>query len=114
MFNTDSERRFQNTITERGGLIISEATLKTSDLLDAAYSVLFPNGLNTELCHELEVLLTDNDADTIDYGDKSEDADWLWNETIFNYFNEIAPDGYYFRCSEGDRSCIGWFAYEDE
>ena len=111
MFNTESERIFQNKLTAKEGLIISEATLKTSDLLDAAYSVLFPNGLNTELCHEIEIIINGGTSTDIDYGKLRDDAEYMWNETIFNYFNEICPDGYYFGPSEGDGACIGFFRY---
>ena len=109
MFNTDSERRFQNLISQKEGLIISEATLLVSDLLDAAYSVMFQNGLNTDLCHEIESLFSEFNTEGIDYGGGREKAEYLWNEDAFNYFNNICPDDYYFGSNEGDGACIGFF-----
>jgi hypothetical protein len=45
---------------------------------------------------------------------KQEDANYLWNEDIFNYFNNISPNGYYFGSSIGDGACIGFFKIEEE
>lgn len=33
---------------------------------------------------------------------------FVW-EDIYDYFNEQAADGYYFGCTEGDGSDIGWW-----
>ena len=45
---------------------------------------------------------------------KLEEAVYILNEDIFNLFNEIAPDGYYFGNIEGDGACFGFFKYEAE
>jgi hypothetical protein len=37
----------------------------------------------------------------------------VW-EACYSFFQNIAPDGYYFGSQEGDGACIGWFVYEDE
>lgn len=42
------------------------------------------------------------------------EADYIWNEDIYNLFQSVSPDGYYFGSSDGDGACIGWFKCESE
>ena len=44
----------------------------------------------------------------------SSEAMELWCEEVFDYFNEIAPNGYHFSSSEGDGALFGWFKIEEE
>ena len=45
--------------------------------------------------------------------EKQEDANYIWNEDLYNYFNSIAPEGHYFGSNEGDGACIGFFKSEE-
>jgi hypothetical protein len=39
--------------------------------------------------------------------------DWLWNESVFDRLNEIAPNWCYFGAHEGDGAAIGfWLSWE--
>lgn len=108
-------------ITEKEGLIISEATLKIEDLLSASYDFMSAHQLNeklqNEICKTFEVVSNcyNNCHRLCTIPDKNQDtANELWNEDVFNYFNSIAPAGYYFGSSEGDGACIGWFKMPPE
>ena len=46
--------------------------------------------------------------------DKLEEASFIMNEDVFDYFNDIAPEGYLFGSSEGDGALIGWFKVGEE
>jgi hypothetical protein len=92
-------------------LELSNATLRTEDLLQAFTS--FLDIIKSE-CHienevdsikeEIEVL-EDMDSDT---------AVFILNEDLFNLLNEIAPEGCYFGSHEGDGSCFGFWFCEQE
>jgi hypothetical protein len=132
--------KLQEVIINNGGFILSDGTLNLQHLLPKAYDLLSnyeidKPELKQEIldCFELEYYGADKefskeqfidkelslfveqyhgDAELMD--DKQELASYLWNEDIFNLFNNIAPTGYYFGSSEGDGACIGWFKFEDE
>jgi len=117
---------------------VSEATLRDCDLISAYHD------LYTSLCEEnlLENFL-DFDAwdelliecaHTEPYCDVSfyeclqaldpiaESAgQWIWeivsclvNETFWDFFNDIAPEGCYFGSIEGDGACIGFWECTEE
>jgi hypothetical protein len=129
-----SAKDLQNKIIGNEGYILSDGTLNLQHLLPKAYDLINmyelkeDTDLNQEIldCFELRVwdkqhflnkelsLFIEqyhSDAELIE--DKQEEASELWNETIFNFFNKIAPDGYSFGSSEGDGACIGWFKCEN-
>ena len=112
---------FKKTITGKSGLIISEATHRNEDLLSATYDILNKFGLNLPLQAEIFEIFTEEPTSfNVFYGytsipdEKQEEATQLFNEDVYSYFNEIAPNGYYFGTSEGDASCFGWFLQECE
>jgi hypothetical protein len=106
----------QGKIQASNGLIISEGTLKTEDLLSSIYEFLKSNNLNEGLQVQIkEVFDNEPTANNLFHSlakiqvGKEAAADYLYNETCFHYLNCICPDSYYFGSSEGDGACIGFF-----
>lgn len=95
----------QSVIKNRGGFIISEASLKLEDLLDAAYGIITQYNLSQQLKGKIERWF--------DEGMDPEEGSYLFYEEVFYLFNKIAPDGYCFGSHPGDGACFGWF-YDDE
>lgn len=120
-----SIRDFQKAVRQNGFYEFSHGNLNYEYLLAKAYD--FINGWNIKkgkkLTREIaDVLgLDSKHSSAIDayyYGwlemKDEERASWLWNEDIFNLFNDISPKGYYFSSHEGDGSLFGWFKEEME
>jgi len=110
-------------IYKKRGLIISEATLKLSDLIQEGFRFLITHELNVELQKKVKKLFVcTDDVQVLEYStfrdplgiDTNEEASELWNETFFNYFNTICPKRHYFGSHEGDGACIGWFENSEE
>ena len=120
----------QEKIKEQEGFIISTDTLKLSDLIPEASYLIHAYDLDPDFLPELDEIMfyhVERDRfefedmvnrgelnrfefeEMVDRGELREKAEWLWNESIFNYFNEIAPDGYYFGNTEGDGALFGFF-----
>lgn len=109
-----SVKTLKHYIKQHGGLIISEATLLNSDLLAASKNVIDHFNLKPKFKKELEEILN-HEAKEINYDPKlSEQASYLFNEDIFNYFNEISPAKFIFSSHPGDGSCFGFFKYSEE
>lgn len=125
-----SIKDLQKDIRKGQGYILSDGTLNLLHLLPKAYDLMLEYNMRTTLKDEIENVFTNTDEEEIEKclptfhnqyyshieipDNKQEDASYLWNEDIFNYFNNISPSGYYFGSSEGDGTCIGWFEYEEE
>ena len=110
---------------EDAGFIVSEDTLKKDALLCNFYDVLANFNLDKELRLRVENLFI-GDPSSINLnwgtckmkrdpqvvysigGSIREKAVYLL-EDIFDYFNVIAPEGFYFGTSEGDGACFGFF-----
>lgn len=128
-----SKKDLQRDIRNSGGFILSDGTLDVSDLLAKSYDLMIaynlrPNiyGYTQEKSIFQEIVETLNATKLsiprltteVYYNrakvskDKEEQAYMLW-EDITDYFQEIAPSGYYFGASEGDGACIGWFKFEE-
>jgi hypothetical protein len=116
---TVERKRFDAELAASGSVVVSEATLRSQDLLPKfldALRVVAPEAyrqLTVPGCgfpavpdHALE----DEDAEW--WG--SEDCAWLLNETLFDALNEHAPEGYYFGSHEGDGACFGFWPIEEE
>lgn len=115
-----SIKDLQKDIRKEEGYILSDGTLNLTHLLPKAYDLMLSYNLQTNLKKEIESVFTalptfhnQYYGETEIIEDKMEDAVYLWNEDIFNYFNNISPNGYYFGSSEGDGACLGWFKYEE-
>ena len=124
------KKELHEAIAKNEGYILSDGTLNLRHLLPKAYDLLNYYELGAEL--RAEILTCFNPVGDVELDpqqslflyqyyddaelneDKLEDANYLWNEDVYNFFNFISPDGYFFGSSEGDGACIGWFRYEDE
>lgn len=114
---------FQKHVRKNEGYILSEGTLKLEHLLSIAYDFIVLYNLKTSLKEDiLECFEYDREVNgdlflKQYYGEARLNEDYnatvLWNEDVYMYFNEIAPDGYYFGSSYGDGALIGWFKYEE-
>lgn len=114
-------KKFMDYVIQHEGLVLSEATLNTADRLTSSYTFLMEHELKPELCQEIRNCFDEEPTNfNFTYGrchllsNKSELAEYLLNEDVFNFFNDIAPDGYYFGSQEGDGACFGWWQYEEE
>lgn len=126
-----SIKNLQKNIRNEGGYILSDGTLNLTHLLPKAYDLITGYNMRTKLKQEIEKVftVTDRASDKIEslptfynqyYSyveiteNRQENASDLWNDDIYNYFNNISPKGYYFGSSEGDGACIGWFKYSED
>jgi len=111
-------KELRNAIKEREGMIVSIDTLLTYDLLFATYAIVKNYDLNPDFKDSLDYILSKPEEHVNYYNSDHPDlpgtAMWLWVEDIFQYFNDIAPKGYYFGNTEGDGACFGWFREEEE
>lgn len=119
------KRDFQKDVRKNGGYILSDGTLNLKHLLPKAYDLMVAYRIRTTLPEEiLKVVKVEGDVGFADlflkqyYGEMTipeeneQDATYLWNEDVYNFFNELSPAGYYFGGSDGDGACIGWFKME--
>lgn len=125
-----NKKDLQELIIKKEGLIFSEGTLNLTHLLPAAYNLIVEFNLDSNLEKDIEKVFTNTDPEDDElnlptyhnqyYGyiiipeDKEEEASYIFNEDIFNLFNDIAPEGYYFSSHSGDGACFGWFMMEYE
>jgi len=123
-----SIKDLQTTIKVKEGFILSTDTLNLEHLLPSAYDLIVAYNMRTNLKEEIEKVFVNTDLEeekllptfhnqfysNIEIPEeKQEDASYLWNEDIFNYFNNISPNGYYFGNTLDDGACIGWFKVEE-
>lgn len=126
-----SKKELQNDIKRNNGYILSDGTLNLQHLLPKAYDLIITYNLRgyRELLAEIRscFVIQEDTFHTIDGGlfrlqyhgmasleeSLMERASDIWNESIFNVFNELTPNHYYFGSSEGDGACIGWFQNEN-
>jgi hypothetical protein len=116
------KKELQREIRKQEGYILSDGTCNLQHLLPKAYDLMENYGLRTSLKQGIREVFNHEQPTFYNqyYGkielkeDKKETANYLWNEDIYNYFNDICPAGYYFGSSEGDGACIGFFKFEDE
>jgi predicted RNA-binding Zn-ribbon protein involved in translation (DUF1610 family) len=126
-------QKFKSMIKRNEGGVLSDGTLNLQHLLAKAYDLI--NNGNFEgkekLLDEIWGLYKfENDIDDskcdlyryqfIGWAELKEDeksqniANEIWHEDLFNFFNEISPEGYAFGSSEGDGALFGWFKIEEE
>jgi len=136
-------KNLQNEISSYGSLVLSEGTLNPEHLLAKCYDQMLwyrlmdddarvsklmdlilecyrptdPTLSMRELL-EREERLFDNQyygrcvlRDNQEYG-APDPYEVL--ESCYNYFEEIAPEGFYFGTLEGDGACLGWFRIPEE
>jgi hypothetical protein len=129
-----SIKDLQKDIRKNEGYIFSDGTFNLNHLLPKTYDLLVAYNMQSQTAKNIkkaiEGIFVNTDKDQTEKllptyinqyysnieipDDKQEEASYIWNEDIFNYFNSIAPNNYYFGSSEGDGACIGWFKEENE
>jgi len=111
--------RLAHKITKSGGLVVSEGTLLTQDLVPKFLHVL--SELSPEAYAQMQTpgcgfqavpsyALEDKDSEWWD----SEECSTLLNETLWDALNEHAPEGFWFGSYEGDGACFGFWLIEEE
>lgn len=121
-----SKRDLQKDVRKEGGYILSDGTCNMKHLLPKAHDLILEYKIQSSdlltlirkcfSCTRPYWLWCDMWTET--YHGRIElkedaDANEVWNE-VCDFFNSLAPAGYYFGSSEGDGACIGWFKYEEE
>lgn len=117
-----SKESLQAEIIEKEGIILSDGTLNLQHLLPKVFDLISAYEIKTDINKDIESVF-EGDKPTFYnqfYGNskliqsKEEIASDIWNEDVYNLFNSLCPDGFYFGSSEGDGACIGFFKYEEE
>lgn len=122
------KENFHSHVQKNGGYIFSDGTLRITHLLAKAFDLLVSYNMNDELQKEILTVFEFDEDGIYDVGlfekqfydearilaENVDDASYIWNEDVFNFFMEISPDGYSFGSSEGDGALIGWFKVEEE
>ena len=90
-------------------VVVSEGTLKNSDLARKFMSVLDENNkqLLAKVYNEWNDVIDSMGTETEDLVGSNELVD-----TLFTVLNGIAPEGFYFGASDGDGACFGFFEAE--
>ena len=102
------------------GWIVSNATLRTEDLIEA-----FSNELDyrtfpvTDLVFEARVWLEGQEAYWENFPDVCgsltyEEAGMEIVNDLIDRLTSLAPEGLYFGAHEGDGACFGWWRVEEE
>lgn len=123
-----SVKHFKDFIKSNEGFILSDGTLNLTHLLSKAHDLIVAYNMNDSL--QIDIIdLFDLDCplekgetlyskqyhgEAKIYEDSEQDANEIWNDDVYNYFNEISPNGYSFGSFDGDGACIGWFKVEEE
>jgi hypothetical protein len=116
---------FRKQIENEGGFIVSSATLRTMDLIEATMGII--DGVVPEQAKKLRAEYAgvfqymESSGDTwlskdAWFEEASEEiadlASWLLNETIFDIMCDIAPQAYGYGTQEGDGACFGFWLDE--
>lgn len=90
-------------------VVVSEGTLKNSDLARKFMSVLDENNkqLLEKIYNEWNDVIDSMGTEEEDLAGSNELVD-----TLFTVLNGIAPEGHYFGSSDGDGACFGFFEIE--
>jgi len=116
---TAERRRFNEALAEYGCVTVSEATLRSQDLLPKFLDAL--RVLSPEAHQQLTMPAAGHPAvpahaleDESDPWWGSEECAWLLNEELFDALNEHAPEGFCFGSHEGDGACFGFWPVEED
>ena len=109
-------------IISKDGLIVSTDTLKIDDILTSVYTLLESYDIRKNGLRKAIKACFDGIPNNHNYfysqcsmkAEREEDAQYLFNETIYNFFNDICPKNFYFGNTEGDGALFGFFRYEEE
>ncbi len=104
------------------GTEVSNATMRTEDLIPTFLSFLQAMAEECEIHKEVDAIQDDVDnfimMEHNGYGEcykgkDQEQAAWILNEDIWNLMNSIAPDYTYFGAHEGDGASYGFWTDEE-
>lgn len=111
-------------IRENSGLVVSDGSLRTVDIIVRLYDFMVVSDINDELRSKiLSFIIIENSnyekgssLEVESYYDrlhlpehKEYEATEFLNDEVYPYLNSLSPNGYYFGSNEGSSSCIGWF-----
>ena len=132
-----SKKQLQKDIRANGGFILSDGTCNLQHLLPKAHDLIVEyrlrgarHGIGDLLTSIRECFILKRPADAkrdmwteqyhgraepkqYRHGDIALDPTDVWCACV-DFFDSIAPKGYYFGASAGDGACFGWFKYESE
>lgn len=115
MNNTNNINTFLEQLQKGNGLVFSEGTLNVAELLCESYTFLKTFNMSKQLRNGISFMFNkEPTSGNYFFGkvtlkvDEYEASEYL-NESVFDYFNEVAPKGFYFGTLEGDGSCFGWW-----
>lgn len=105
----DNETRamIQDSHDRLKGMVVSEGTLRSQDLIPKFLDVLYANGgkLGYELLPEIQ------EDPGHPFWDSEESGECVAD--LFEALNGLAPDGYYFGAHMGDGACFGFWEHID-
>lgn len=108
-------------IIAEGGLVVSTDTLNTADLLTTYYQLIQDYNLSKEMVKTIRDFFDEEPTATNYFysrckllPEKEEEAQMFLNEDLFDFLNDVAPEGFYFGSNESDGACIGFFKYDEE
>lgn len=94
---------------------VSEATMRTQDLVPSFLDVL--SQYDPETCARIEADMVktfgSSDLDDDDDAWDTEDMAYILNEDLWEALNELAPEGFYFGSHPGDGCDYGYWLSED-
>jgi len=85
---------------EYKGFVVSQATLRTEDLVESILEFLDSIGYPETM-------------DLREQATEEEDLTYFLNEDLWDLMNEIAPEGTTFRAHEGDGALFGFWPYKE-
>ena len=109
-----SKDDLRKDILQEKGFTFSQSTLRAEDLLASAYNLIEEYNIRTPLRKELQEILATIDSNGYFPPEKWEEAQYLLNEDVFYFLEELAPEGYYFGSLPGDGSHFGWWPYDED
>ena len=98
---------FQQFVVKNGGFVVSSDTLHPYDIF-MSWNGLYAHitGLNVHGWSDIPDEAFDDRNN--EYW-RSEDCSYLISDILFEELNALAPEGYYFSCSDGDGACFGFW-----
>jgi hypothetical protein len=111
---SDGRNAVEVEIARYGGCVVSDATLRSQDLLPKLLGALkaLSEPAFTQLVAPSAGHLpfpSEALADERHEWWGSEECSWLINEELFGALNEHAPEGYHFGAQDGDGACFGFW-----
>jgi hypothetical protein len=118
MGETQEFIEFQRMVRNEGGYTVSQATLRSIDLIEAYMSLIetvrpaTAQGIREEYAAVFAYM--DEHDDDFWQADEGllDEVSWLLNEVLWDEMNEISPEPYFFSSHPGDGALIGFWLDE--